>query len=93
MTGAVTLVSKLYGGCTSDVEITRKSGLYDQLVPGDAVMADKGFINIEGDLQKLSVKLYAPPLKTNTQLSKSDVEKTRRIASARIHVERKIEQI
>ena len=93
MTGAVTLVSKLYGGCTSDVEITRKSGLYDQLVPGDAVMADKGFINIEGDLQKLGVKLYVPPLKTNTQLSKSDVEKTRRIASARIHVERKMEQI
>ena len=91
--GAVTLVSKLYGGCTSDVEITRNSGLYDQLEAGDAVMADKGFVNIKPDLVKLGMKLYAPPLNTNQQLSKEEVTITRRIASARIHVERKMEQI
>jgi len=30
-TGAVVFVSKLWPGCTSDVEITRCSGLYNQL--------------------------------------------------------------
>jgi hypothetical protein len=39
------------------------------------------------------VKLYCPPFKTKDQFTKEEVECTRRIASARIHVERKMEQI
>lgn len=93
MVGAVILASKLYGGSTSDVEITRNSGLYEKLKRGDAVMADKGFLNIKSDLEKLGVTLYAPPMNTKGQLSKEQVLLTRRIASARIHVERKMEQI
>ena len=93
MTGAVVLVSKLWHGSTSDVEITRKSCLFEQLNNGDAVMVDKGFIHIQSDLKPLGVKLYCPPLKFKTRFSKTEVETTRRIASARIHVERKMEQI
>ena len=92
-TGAVVFVSKLWPGCTSDVEITRCSGLYDQLEKGDAVMVDKWFIHIQPDLRQKGVKLYCPPFNTKVQFSKTEVEMTRRIASARIHVERKMEQI
>lgn len=93
MTGAVCLVSKLWGGSTSDVHITRNCGLLETLQPGDAVMADKGFVHIQQDLEKMGVKLYCPPFKTKSQFSKEEVEINRRIASARIHVERKMEQI
>lgn len=93
MTGAVVFVSKLWPGSTSDVEITRNSGLFEQLNKGDAVMVDKGFIHIQSDLKPLGVKLYCPPFKSKIQFSKAEVETTRRIASARIHVERKMEQI
>ena len=89
MTGAVVLVSKLWPGSTSDVEITRNSGLFEQLNKGDAVMVDKGFIHIQPDLKPLGVKLYCPPFKTKQQFSKTEVETTRRISSARIHVERR----
>lgn len=85
-------IFKLWGGSASDVEITRKSGLLDLLEAGDALMVDKGFIHLQNDLKEKGVKLYCSPFKTKTQFSKQ-VELTRRIASARIHVERKMEQI
>lgn len=93
MTGAVVFVSRLWPGSTSDLKITRKSGLFKQLNKGDAVMVDKGLIQIQSDLKTIGVKLYCPPFKSKIQLSKGEVETTRRIASARIHVERKMEQI
>lgn len=46
MTVAVVFVSRLWPGSTSDVEITRKSGLFKELNKGDAEMVDKGFIHI-----------------------------------------------
>ena len=93
MTGTVVFVSKLWGGSASDVEITRKSGILDEINEGAAVMVDKGFIHIQSDLKKKGAKLYCPPFKTKDQFSKPEVESTRRIASARIHVERKMEQV
>jgi hypothetical protein len=88
-TGAVIFISKLWGGSASDVEITRRSGLIDMLDSRDAVMVDKGFTHIKSDLSKKGVQLYCPPFKTKEQFTKEEVECTRRIASARIHVERK----
>ena len=93
MSGAVVFLSDLYGGSASDVEITRNSGLFNKLNEKDAVMVDKGFANIKSDLSKQGLKSYCPPFKTTTQFSKEEVEYTRRIACARIHVERKMEQI
>lgn len=94
MTGVVVHVSKLWGGSASDVHITRNSGLLEQIEPGDAVMIDKGFIQLKSDLEKKNAKMYCPPfMSSKAQFSKAEVELSRRIASARKHVERKMEQI
>ena len=93
MTAAVCLISKLWGGSTSDVHITRNFDLLEEIQPGDAVIADKRFIHIKTDLDMTGTKLYCPPFKTKSQFTKEEVENPRRIASARINVERKLEQI
>ena len=41
--GAITFVSDLYAGRFSDRKITKDSGIYDLLEPGDSIMADCGF--------------------------------------------------
>lgn len=56
-------------------------------------MVDKGFVHLKADFERKCVKLHCPPFKTKSQFTKEEVEITRRIASARIHVERKMEQI
>ena len=56
-------------------------------------MADEGFIHIKTYLDfKKGAKLYCPLFKTKNQFTEEEVQNTRRIASARIHVE-KMEQI
>ena len=92
--GVVTYISDLYGGSTSDKEITRQCGLLQLLEPGDAVMADEGF-DIRYDLMLIGVnKLNIPPfVKKNSQMPVKDVISTHHIASLRIHVERAIRRI
>ena len=88
-TGVVTFLSKLWGGNASDKQIVKESGLLNLLEPGDSVMADKGF-TIQDLLDPLDVSLNMPPKRdSNRQLSRQEVEETRRIAAVRIHVERK----
>ncbi|XP_062584812.1 uncharacterized protein LOC134281470 [Saccostrea cucullata] len=90
--GMVTFVSRLWGGNVSDRHITQHDGFLPKLSPGDVVMADKGF-TIE-DLLPADVGLNVPPRVSSTcQMSKHDFFKTNRIASARIVVEMKMEQI
>lgn len=81
--GAISFVSKLYGGSTSDRELTIQSGILELLEPGDSVMADKGF-TIADLLSARGVSLNMPPIKTDNYL---------RIASVRIHLERAIRRI
>ena len=57
--GAVSFVSDLYTGRTSDKKATQNSKLYVLLEDGDSVMADKGF-DIENDLPE-GVSLNIPP--------------------------------
>ena len=59
-------------------------------MPGDMIMADRGFTIAESVGLK-QAKLVIPAFtKGKTQLDPVDVEKTRGIASIRIHVERVI---
>ena len=60
------------------------------LEEGDSVMADRGF-GVEDILAHKNVRLNAlPRLDGRPRLPEKDVEKTRRIAEVRIHVERSI---
>ena len=90
--GAVSFVSELYTGRTSDKNATRNSQLYGLLEKGDSVMADRGF-DIESDLPE-GVGLNIPPfMRGNEHLSLGEEIETRQIASVRIHVERAISRI
>ena len=51
-------------------------------------------IDIDDLLKPLGITLNMPPKRdSNRQLTRKEVEQTRRIAAVRIHVERKMEQI
>lgn len=89
--GVVTFVSKLFPGSTSDKVITLKSGLLEQLVPGDLILADKGFLI--RDILPPGVSLNIPPFLDTPQFTPDQVVQTETIAKARIHIERAIQRI
>ncbi|XP_052784430.1 uncharacterized protein LOC128220189 [Mya arenaria] len=88
--GFIMYISPLYGGRASDNFITKNCGFLDYLLPGDEVMADRGF-TIGEDLCSRRVKLNIPAfMKGRSQLSEQETIDSRRIAAERIHVERAI---
>ena len=68
--------------------------LVDKSVLGHEVMADRGF-TVEEDLAEKNITLHIPSFLGNkrSQLTAPEVTSTRRIAEARVHVERAIERI
>jgi len=89
--GVVSFMSELYTGSISDKELTKASGLYKLLSPGDDVMADNWF-DIQDNLAKYGVTLNIPAfLKGSSQFSIQDTQHNKKIATLRIHVERGIE--
>lgn len=93
--GEFTFVSKALGGRATDSEITTQSGLLELLQSGDRVMADKGFPNIEEDVNQRGAFLVMPPfsVKSRPQFSQHENKTGYEIAKVRIHVERAIERI
>ncbi|XP_065068255.1 uncharacterized protein LOC135693654 [Rhopilema esculentum] len=88
--GSISFVSKAWGGRTSDKFLTENCGLSNKLMPGDLVMADRGF-TIHESIAFKGAKLVMPAFtKGKSQLDPIDVESTRGIANVRIHVERVI---
>lgn len=88
--GSICFVSEAWGGRTSDKFLTENCGFLEHLLPGDMVMADRGFTIAESVGLK-QAKLVIPAFtKGKSQLDPVDVEKTRGIANVRIHVERVI---
>ena len=60
LTGAIIFVSKCWGGRVSDKYLTLQSGFLDHLVPGDMVLADRGF-DIANELALYGASLAIPP--------------------------------
>ena len=88
----INYVSRLYSGCISDKEITKKCGFLEELVPGDEVMADKGF-NIQDLLALHHVRLISPPIMHKDNVGTHAATMTRRVATKRIHIERIIQRL
>ena len=60
------------------------------MLPGDIVLADRGF-DIAEDVARMQASLKIPAFtKGCLQLSPKDIEETRHLANVRIHVERVI---
>ncbi|XP_063059206.1 uncharacterized protein LOC134452647 [Engraulis encrasicolus] len=89
--GVMTFVSDLYGGSISDKAITADSGVLEQLVPGDMVIADKGF-TIRNILPE-GVSLNIPTFLVDGQFTLQQVHHNRLIARVRVHVERSIQRL
>jgi len=88
--GTIGFISNGWGGRASDVYITEHSGLLRHLLPGDVVLADRGF-NIQEAAGMYCAEVKIPPFtKGKKQLSKMEVDTARRLSSIRIHVERVI---
>ena len=90
--GGFTFISSAFPGSISDKNIVVKSGfLYPELwEPGDAIMADRGFL-IADYVQPLGVDLIIPSfLKGREQFNENEVVRSQQIAAERIHVERMI---
>lgn len=88
--GTVSFVSEAWGGRTSDKFLTENCGFLKNLVPGDLVLADRGF-TVHEEVWFRQAELNIPAfMKGKNQLDPVDVKKTRRIADVRIHVERVI---
>ena len=91
--GTVSYISSGRGGRVSEKYLTENCGLLDQLLPGDTVLADRGF-NIQESVGLYMATITIPAsMKNKKQLTGVEVEQTRNIANVRIHVERIIGNI
>ena len=91
--GTVSFISEGWGGRVSDKHLTEICRLFSNLIPGDTILADRGFAIKE------SVGLYCATTtvpaftKGKKQLSAIEMEQTRRIANVCIHIEKVIGNI
>ena len=86
--GGACFVSDLYEGSIDDVSITKKCGIIDHIQHGDVVLVDKGF-TIQDLLNPKHASIKIPAFLGKREcLTKEEEMDTKRIAKARIHVER-----
>ncbi|KAE8745237.1 hypothetical protein FOCC_FOCC008028 [Frankliniella occidentalis] len=91
--GGIIYVSPGFEGNMSENQMLAKSGFYDLLDEGDAVMSDRGFKNND-ELLRRGVELIKPPsLGKRSQFTAEEEIRTRAIASARIYVEHAVRLI
>lgn len=84
--GCITHCSSGYPGSTSDKAIVKHSGILSQLVAGDVVLADKGFL--VNDLLPPGVSLNIPSFLNDSGFTEDKIFENRSKSRARIHIER-----
>ena len=88
--GTISFISKGWGGRVSDWYLTEKCGLLEKLLPGDVLLADRGF-NVQESAGVYCAEVKIPPFtKGKSQLNKFEVDTSRKLSWVRIHVERVI---
>ncbi|XP_072387116.1 uncharacterized protein [Diabrotica undecimpunctata] len=81
-------ISSGWGGRTSDKQMVELGQFCNFILPGDVVLADRGFL-IKDSLGIIGAKLVIPAFtRGKNQLHPLEIEATRHIAHVRIHVER-----
>ena len=74
--GVISFISRAWGGRVSDKHLTANCGILKNLLPGDIVLADRGF-DIEESVALYGASLQIPAFtRGKDQLSAEDVEKT-----------------
>ena len=86
--GAACFVSDLYEGSIGDVAIFEQCGILEHVNPQDAFLVDKGFTVQHLLLPKQATIFILPFLGKREKFTKGELLLTKRIAKARIHVER-----
>ncbi|KAL7392252.1 hypothetical protein ABVT39_022029 [Epinephelus coioides] len=83
-------ISNACGGRASGKYITENNGFLDSILPGDLVLADRGF-DIQDTLGCVMAQVKIPAFtRGKSQLAPVDIETTRKTVHVRIHVERVI---
>ena len=91
--GTVCFISEGWGGKVSDKHLTENSKLLNHFIPGDTILADRGF-DIQDSVSLYCARITMPPFtRGKKQLTGIEVEQTRRIANVHIHVVRVIGSI
>lgn len=85
--GTGSYISNAWGGRVSDKYITKNCGFLDNILPGDLVIADRGF-DIQDTLGCIMAQVNMPAFtRGKSQLAPVDLETIRKITYVRIHVE------
>ena len=88
--GYISFISDGWRGRFSDKYIVENSGYLKHLLPGDVVLADRGF-DVADSVALYGATLHIPAFTRGCdQLGPSEVEATCKLANVRIHVERVI---
>ena len=88
--GTISYISKCAGGRISDKQIVEQSNLIEYLLPGDVIIADRGFTCDEYARMALAEVRIPPFTKGKKQLEKVQIDWSRELSTVRIHVERLI---
>ena len=86
--GSISYVSPCYGGMCTDHYITEDTNIASKFTPGFIAMFDKGF-NAQDLFLYNQVRCVLPPfVRSKRQFTRSEVYYGKRVARARIHIER-----
>ena len=87
-TGSINYISDSYAGSAANKFITKDTNIAARFTPGYSVLFDKGFTVQDLFLQYKVTARIPPFVRSKIQLTPSEVAVGKRIARARIHIER-----